>query len=126
MRKKTYVWSLVVIGVVQGLVAVVGMSHPRVDLGSKIPLAFVLNVALLGWCFVDAKARLVPISGLLRAVMLIIALVGVPWYFLRSRGFVLGAKCGFGLGLFIVWLATAMVTIFVGLILKMLLSGGVF
>ena len=124
MRKKTYVWSLVGLGVIQGVVAVVGMSRPGVDTGTQLPLTFALNVATLGWCYADAKEKLVPISGLMRAAMLVVSLIGVPWYFLRTRGLVGAAKGGFGLGLFVLWLGTAMVAMFVGLIIKMLLFGG--
>jgi len=125
MRKKTYVWSLVAVGVVQASVAVIGMSHPLVYVGGQVPLAFALNVATLGWCFVDAKERMIPISGFLRVVMLIVSLVGVPWYFLRSRGLIDAAKGWFGLGLFVLWLGSAMIALFVGLLTEALFSGGV-
>ena len=124
MRKKTYVWSLVAVGVVQAVVAIIGTSHPRVDVGGQIPLAFALNVAALGWCFVDAKEKMIPISGFLRVVMLIVSLIGVPWYFWRSRGLIGAAKGWFGLGLFALWLGSAMIALFVGLLAEALLPGG--
>ena len=41
--------------------------------------------------------------------MLFIAWIGVPWYFIRSRGFVGALKAAFGLGLFGIWFAALMI-----------------
>ncbi len=112
-RKKTYIWLLVGIGVIDGVLLVFGKSHLQIDAGRPIFSAFAINVAALGWCYTDAKDRMVPVSGLLRFVMLFIAIIGVPWYFLRSRGFIQAAKGGFGLGLFALWFG---VTLFAGVI----------
>jgi hypothetical protein len=72
--------------------------------------------------YVDANERRIPISGMLRFVMLFIAIVGVPWYFVHSRGFLHAAKVGFGFGLFILWFVTTCLAAVIGLALELLLS----
>ena len=81
-------------------------------------MGFILNFILLGWCSIDAQEKIVRISGLLRFDLLFISLIGVPWYFIRSRGLVGALKNGFGFGLFAIWL----ISLTVGLFLIMISS----
>jgi len=108
-RKKTYLWALCACGFVDALLYAYGLAHPPTQAGIQLFMGFTLNVVLLGWCYVDADEKKVPISGLLGFTMLFISIVGVPWYFLRSRGPIGGLKGGFGLGLFALWFVTFLV-----------------
>ena len=121
-QKRTYLWLLAGIGAIDGGSLVLQQSHPQIEASSRLFIAFALNVAVLGWCHVDAKEKMVPISGFLRLVMLLIAIIGVPWYFVRSRGLFQAAKGWFGLGLFAVWFVAAFLAIIVGVIAVLLLS----
>jgi hypothetical protein len=99
-----------------------GLAHPSSQAGIQLFIGFTLNVALLGWCYVDAEERMVAISGLLRFVMLFIAWVGVPWYFVRSRGSAEALKGALGLGLFGIWFATLFVGAIAGAVVQAILS----
>ena len=115
-RKKTYLWTLAAIGILHGLLTVFGQAHPPIKAGVELFIGFSLNVALLGWCYADAEERMVAISGFLGFVMLFIAAIGIPWYFVRSRGLVGGLKGALGFGLFGIWFAFGIVGVFVGVI----------
>lgn len=79
-------------------------------MGIQLFMGFTLNVALLGWCYIDAEEKMVAISGPLGFLLLFIAWIGVPWYFLRSRGWIGALKAAFGLGLFGIWVSSLFVT----------------
>ena len=102
-RKSTYLKMLAVCGLVHGLLVLYGTAHPPAQMGIQLFVVFTLNVALLGWCYVDAGERVVPIAGLLGFAMLFIPVIGVPWYFFRSRGFAGAFRGALGFGLFGVW-----------------------
>lgn len=105
-RKKTYLALLAILGVVHGGLYTYGLAHPPTQLGIQLFIVFTLNVALLGWCYVDAEERMVAITGRLGFCMLFVSWLGVPWYFIRSRGFLRAGKAGFGLGFFALWVVT--------------------
>jgi hypothetical protein len=102
-RKRTYLWLLAGFGLLHGCLFSYGLSHPPTQAGLQLFIGFTLNVALLGWCYIDAEERTVAISGLLGFLLLFIAWIGVPWYFIRSRGWIGALKAAFGLGLFGIW-----------------------
>lgn len=72
-------------------------------MGLELFIGFTFNLVLLGWCFADAEERKIPITRFLGLALLTVATVGVPWYFIRSRGFVGAVKGGFGFGLILLW-----------------------
>ena len=99
-RKRSYLWGLAAIGVLHGVLYSYGLSHPPSQMGLEFFMIFTLNLALLGWCYADSEERMVPITRFLGLALLAIPAIGVPWYFMRSRGLLLAAKQIFGLGLF--------------------------
>ena len=112
-HKKALIFALIACGAVQALVISYGKSLDRGGRHFDILMGVILNMILLGWCSIDAKEKIARISGLLRFALILIPLVGVPWYFIRSRGFVGALKHGFGFGLFAIWLLSLFLGSFV-------------
>jgi len=102
-RKKTYSWALLGVGLLHGALHSYGLSHPPSQMGLQLFMSFTFNLALLGWCYADAQQRMIPITQFLGLALLAVAIVGVPWYFVRSRGLLGALKGAFGLGLFLLW-----------------------
>jgi len=117
-KKKTFIVALIACGIVQVFVFYSGEAHQQSMQSLDILMGFVLNFILLGWCSADAEERAVRIYGLLRFALILISLIGVPWYFIRSRGFVGAFKGAFGLGLFAIWLSTLFAGIFLITVLQ--------
>lgn len=72
-------------------------------------ISWVLNtlvgiVAIVAWCAYDARLKGMTISLGLRLAIWLIALVGVPVYLVRSRGWGGAARLGFGLPVFLLGL----------------------
>ena len=65
-RKRTYIWTLAILGFLHGFLFAYGFEHPPSQAGIQLFIGFTLNVALLGWCYVDAEDRMFAISGVLR------------------------------------------------------------
>lgn len=105
-RKRSYVWALLLVGAVHGVLYSYGLSHPESQLGFEFFMVFTLNVALLGWCYADSEVRQIPITRFLGLALLALPVIGVPWYFVRTRGIIGAAKVVFGLGLFGIYAAT--------------------
>jgi hypothetical protein len=104
-RKRNYLLGLVGIGLLDGVLYSHGLSYPSWQVDSQLFITFTFNLCLLGWCYTDAQERKIPITRFLGLALLAIALVGVPWYFIRSRGIIGACKGAFGIGLFLIWLA---------------------
>lgn len=102
-RKRWAIWALAGIGVLHGLLYAYGLSHPATQMGLEFFMTFTCNLALLGWCYVDAEERKIPITRWLGLALLAVSLIGVPWYFIRSRGLWGAVKGGFGLGLLLLY-----------------------
>ena len=115
-------WALILIGIVDALVFLLARKQVGFQGGEQLAAMFAMNVTMLGWCYVDAEEKKVPVSGWLRLAMLALPIIGVPWYFLSSRGFVAAAKTGFGLGLFAVWFASLLLSSIVVVVAQILLS----
>jgi hypothetical protein len=111
-NKRPFIIALVVCGITQAFLPSIGKAVHQTQDYLNAFMGFIINFIMLGWCSVDAEERAVRISGLLRFSLIIISLIGVPWYFLRSRGFVGAFKNVFGLGLFAIWLGTLFVVTF--------------
>lgn len=94
---------LAIFGLLHGFLVVYGLIHPPSQAGIELFIGFTLNVALLGWCYIDAEERMVAIAGRLGFVMLFIAWIGIPWYFIRSRGVARALMAAFGLWLYAIW-----------------------
>ena len=109
-RKRSYLWILASVGVLHGMLYSYGLSHPRSQMGLEFFMIFTLNVALLGWCYADSEQRQIPITRFLGLALLAIPILGVPWYFVRSRGVVSAAKAIFGYGLVGLYAATYLPT----------------
>ncbi len=67
-------------------------------------LSFVVHLgvqmgATLTWCENDAHMRRFVMPSGMMGFIVTMALIGVPWYFIRSRGWMGAAKRGFGLPL---------------------------
>jgi hypothetical protein len=111
-NKNIFIFFLIACGAIQAFVFhygnLIDLSEDQLD----IVMGFILNFIMLGWCSIDAQEKTVRISGLLRFALFVISLIGVPWYFIRSRGLVGALKNGFGFGLFIIWLASLIVGLF--------------
>lgn len=112
-RKKNYLWALAGFGVLHGALYSFGLSHPPSQMGLQVFNAFTFNLALLGWCYADAEEKKVPITQFLGLALLLFAMVGVPWYFVRSRGFLGACKGAFGFGLIGLWFGAMIVTLLV-------------
>lgn len=121
-NKKYFIFLLIACGVIQAFVFCYGklidLSEGQLD----IIMGFILNFILLGWCSIDAQEKTVRISGLLRFALFFISLIGVPWYFIRSRGLVGALKNGFGFGLFVIWLISLTVGLFLIMMLQFIQS----
>jgi len=102
-RKKTYLWALPGVGLLHGAVYSYGLSNPSTQAGLNIFITFTFNLALLGWCYADSEERKIPITRYLGLALVALAMIGVPWYFVRSRGFLGAAKAVFGFGLIGLW-----------------------
>lgn len=102
-RKRNYLWALPAVGLVHGFVYSYGLSHPPTQMGFDLFVNFTLNLALLGWCYADSEEKKIPITRWLGLALLLVCIVGVPWYFIRSRGFFGALKAAFGLGLILLW-----------------------
>jgi hypothetical protein len=109
---------LAICGFVDAFLYVYGLAHPPTQAGFQMFIGFSLNVAMLGWCYVDAEEKMIAISGVLGFAMLFISIIGVPAYFLRSRGLVGALKNAFGLGLYALWLSTLMVGMLVAIVVS--------
>ena len=109
-RKGIYLWALAGVGSFHGALYSYGLSHPPSQMGLELFIGFTFNLALLGWCFADAEERKIPITRFLGLALLMVAVVGVPWYFIRSRGFLAALKAVFGFGLIFLWCACMEVT----------------
>jgi len=109
-RKKNYLWALAGVGLLHGALYSYGLSHPPSQMGLELFITFTFNLALLGWCYADAEERKIPITQFLGLALLLISVVGVPWYFLRSRGLLGALKSAFGFGLIFLWLLGMLVT----------------
>lgn len=105
-RKRNYLFALPGVGLLQAALYSYGLSRPSTQLGFDLVVTFMLNLALLGWCYADSEERMVPITRFLGLALLAIPWFGVPWYFLRSRGLPGAAKGAFGLGLFALWITS--------------------
>jgi hypothetical protein len=121
-RKKTYIYALLLVGLIDAALLVAAKEQSSRMSGFQLLTIFGLNVAMLGWCYVDAEERKIPVSGWLRVVMLFVPIIGVPWYFIRSRGLIRAAKAAFGLGLFAIWFGSALISLIVMLLMKALFS----
>ena len=67
-------------------------------------LSFVVKLgvqmgATYSWCKYDAQMRRFVMPSGMMGCIITMALIGVPWYFIRSRGWLGAAKWGFGLPL---------------------------
>jgi len=102
-RKRNYLWALPCVGILHGGLFSYGLSHPPTQAGLDLFMGFTLNLVLLGWCYADSEEKQIPITRWLGLALLAVSVVGVPWYFVRSRGFVGALKGGFGLGLMFLW-----------------------
>jgi hypothetical protein len=102
-RKKVALWALFGVGLLHGALYSYGLSNPPTQMGLQLFITFTLNLGLLGWCYADSRARTIPITRFLGLALLAVPAIGVPWYFVRSRGFFPAAKAVFGLGLFAIW-----------------------
>jgi hypothetical protein len=111
-NKRTFIIALVMCGFAQAFIPTNGNTAHQSQDYSNVFISFALNFIMLGWCSVDAEERAVRISGLLRFALIIISVIGVPWYFLRSRGMVGAFKNVLGLGLFAIWLITLFIVTF--------------
>jgi hypothetical protein len=121
-HQKTYLWMLIIFGVIHGLLFAYGLAHYRAQMGIQLFIGFTLNVALIGWCYIDAQKKMVAISGPLGFTMLFISWIGVPWYFVRSRGWLGASKAIFGLGLFAIWFCCVVLGIAIGTFLRIALA----
>lgn len=72
-------------------------------MGLDLFVAFTFNLALLGWCYLDSEEKMVPITRWLGLALLGLSVVGLPWYFIRSRGGIGALKAAFGFGLILLW-----------------------
>ena len=109
-RKNIYLWALAGVGLLHGMLYSYGLSHPPSQMGLQLFNGFTFNLALLGWCYADAEERKIPITRFLGLALLMVAIVGVPWYFLRSRGLLGALRGGLGFGLILLWLLGMSVT----------------
>lgn len=114
-RKSTYLWLLPLLGIFDGVLGFDSLGNRTENPGYLLASTFAFNLVLLAWCFRDADEKRVPITRWLGLCLLMLAVVGVPWYFVRSRGWFGALKRGFGLGIVALYLAGAM--------LGLLLSG---
>lgn len=67
-------------------------------------LSFVIHLgvqmgATFSWCKNDAAMRRFVMPSGMMGVIITAALIGVPWYFIRTRGWLGAARQGFGLPL---------------------------
>ena len=70
-------------------------------------LSFVVHLgvqmgAAYSWCDNDAHMRRFVMPSGMMGCIITMTLIGVPWYFIRSRGWIGAAKLGFGLPLIFV------------------------
>jgi hypothetical protein len=109
-RKRSYLWALGALGILHSVLYSYGLSHPSTQMGLEFFMIFTLNLGLLGWCYADSEEHKIPITRFLGLALLAIPMAGVPWYFIRSRGFLTAAKRAFGLGLFGLYAVTYLPT----------------
>ena len=57
--------------------------------------------AVVAWCRYDSQIRNFPLSGSLVFIIWALAIVGVPMYLIRSRGWARATRIGFGFPIFI-------------------------
>jgi hypothetical protein len=119
-NKRPFIIALIVGGIIHAFIPIIGRALHQSQDHLHAFMGFALNFIMLGWCSLDAKERTIRISGLLRFVLIFISLIGVPWYFLRSRGFVGAFKNVFGLGFLAIWLVTLFIVTFGIEILKII------
>ncbi len=62
-------------------------------------------LAILTWCSYDARLHKFPLSGRFRLFIFLFAIIGVPVYLVRSRGWMAAAKIGFGVPVFLLSIA---------------------
>ncbi len=110
-RKRNYLWALLGFGLLHGVLYSYGLSHPSTQMGLQLFITFTLNLALLGWCYADSEERKIPITRWLGLALLAVSIVGVPWYFVRSRGFLGALKTAFGLWLILTWWVCATIVL---------------
>lgn len=80
-----------------GYAGVALQHHPSwVSTGWMVEAIFQLVLIVL-WCGYDARFRVFPLTGFLRLTILLLVVVGVPWYLVRTRGWRGAALIGFGL-----------------------------
>ena len=58
--------------------------------------AIVGIVAVACWCRIDSRIQSYPLSGNLWRLIWLVAIIGVPIYLVKSRGWSRAAKIGFG------------------------------
>lgn len=109
-QKKNYLWALAGVGALHGILYSYGLSYPPSQMGLELFMGFTFNLALLGWCYADSQEKGIPITRFLGLALLIAALIGVPWYFLRSRRLLGAIKGALGLGLVLLYVAPMCVT----------------
>lgn len=113
-RKSTCLWLLPSLGLLDGFLGFDSLGQRTENPGYLLGFNFAFNLVLLGWCFRDADDRRVPITLWLGLCLLMLAVLGVPWYFVRSRGWVRALKQGFGLGIIALYLVGATVGVLLG------------
>ena len=69
-------------------------------------MSWVLNmiigvILIVGWCTYDSQMQGYPLIGWLRLTIVLVAIVGVPIYLVKSRDWRRAAKIGFGLPAYI-------------------------
>jgi hypothetical protein len=58
-------------------------------------------IAIVAWCKYDAQIHTYPMTRGLKLLIWLFAVIGVPLYLVRSRGWIGAAKIGFGLPAFL-------------------------
>src|ERR1043165_1797900 len=95
-RKRRVIWAIVSLGAVFGIVlAISGSPHGRT---SPIEYAFsiLFGFCVLDWCLADSRQRFELLTRGRTVLILWLPILGLPLYFIRSRGIFGAAKMAYG------------------------------
>lgn len=110
LKKRLFWLLLFAMSIASGLFSYRTLPSPNdVTPPLFLPIVFVANVALLGWCYADAEDHRVLVGRWLTVAILLLGFLAVPFAVIRTRGWVRGLRFGYGFPLFLVAVAGALI-----------------
>jgi hypothetical protein len=86
-RKRACLWTTPITLELNAVLSLVNLHNPTAVFWINVSAGLIVLFALFLWCHSDAEQRGYPSSHFLSLLIVGMALVGVPYYLFRTRGF---------------------------------------